>query len=98
MKQVLQISKQSILPVVIAICGSYALAWGIVCLGIPLAVMLGLGFHDAEAAMNMLVFPLCLIVFLWAFAQQSKKLWAGVYSIAFVFILIGWSLQQILLG
>jgi hypothetical protein len=54
-----------------AILGGWVFTWGFVACGTAALVGLGVEFHDAEMAMQMLGLLLFLAGFLWSFAARS---------------------------
>lgn len=83
----------------LALLGGYAFAWGFVSLGMAGSVALGIDFHEAETALLLLVFPVYLSLFLWAFAaERLVRVWVVLVAGAVSMTAAAWGVQQMMLS
>ena len=81
--------------VIASVLGSYAFTWGFATLGIALAVVLGMRFHDAQTFLFLLAFPMFLVCFFWAFTvRKTSRVWAVLAGAGLVMTLTGWLLAR----
>ena len=57
-----------------SLLGGWVFVWGLTVLGIALGVLLGADYHQMEALMYLLAFPVFLAVFCWAYVAASVSL------------------------
>lgn len=89
-----------LLRIVASLLGGYLATWGVVSLGIAALVALGVSFHDAETALQLIGFLLFLALFLWAFAARSLiQVWLVLFGGGGLLTAGAWALQaQMLAG
>ena len=85
--------------VLLSLIGSYLFTCSFIAFAIAVLVALGVGFHEAEAALMMIGFLLFLPLFLWAFSMQKLlKVWLVLVSGSSFMVAIAWGLQQMILA